>query len=467
MGKLFISAGTSGITSDEVTASKADVLAGKTALTSDSNDEAVAGTLPDKTGTVQEGAAVLDGTNARLTLTIPAAGKYTGTSKLFATYARIASLIGLTAAKIMKGNTILNIAGTATSDATAGDTDILSGKTAYVNGSKKTGTMANVPNTSSVTLTASDGRKVIKQDASSNALWVTGNSDNVRRALIQVPTTGYYTNNTVIGVPEARMATAGGVTAAKLLKGQSAFSIAGTATSDATAADTDILKGKTAYVNGSKRTGTMKNITGDTTIKFAASNSTPVVLADERYIDNNTDGVRRMCLRYMGTNGYITGNTLFGLPAQTKTVNPSVSDQNVGPDARKLLEKVVVKGYGEAYKRVKLGTINKTNVGFNVPLIDIPLEYHKTYLLIENDDIVITTNNGKDIRYLGAAVTAFPPFNEEANKYGPIVTFRFKSGETYAEFDLGRTGTLFTWAGRENISVIKKFYADIYVYKQI
>ena len=161
MGKLFISAGTSGITSDEVTASKADVLAGKMALTSDSNDEAVAGTLPDKTGTTQEGAAALDGTNARLTLTIPAAGKYTGTSKLFATYARIASLIGLTAAKIMKGNTILNIAGTATSDATAGDTDILSGKTAYVNGSKKTGTMANVPNTSSVTLTASDGRKVI------------------------------------------------------------------------------------------------------------------------------------------------------------------------------------------------------------------------------------------------------------------------------------------------------------------
>ena len=47
MGKLFISAGTSGITSDEVTASKADVLAGKTALTSDSNDESVAGTLPD------------------------------------------------------------------------------------------------------------------------------------------------------------------------------------------------------------------------------------------------------------------------------------------------------------------------------------------------------------------------------------------------------------------------------------
>lgn len=128
MGKLLIPPGIGGMTSDEVTASKADVLAGKTALTSDSNDEAVAGTLPDKTGTVQEGAAALDGTNARFTLTIPATGKYTGTSKLFTAYTRVASLIGLTAAKIMKGNTILNIEGTATSDATAAEADILSGK---------------------------------------------------------------------------------------------------------------------------------------------------------------------------------------------------------------------------------------------------------------------------------------------------------------------------------------------------
>ncbi len=237
MGKLLISAGTSGITSDEVTASKADVLAGKMALTSDSNDEAVAGTLPDKTGTIQEGAAALDSTNARVTFAIPATGKYTGTSKLFATYARIASLIGLTAAKIMKGNTILNIAGTATSDANA----------------------------------------------------VAAN----------------------------------------------------------------ILKGNTAYVNGGKVTGTMKHITNDSGIRLSASNSTVVVPADSRYIDNNTDGVRRVCIRYNKENGYIYSNTLFGLPAQTKTVTPSTSVQNIYSDANKLLEKVTVNAIPSNYKKIE------------------------------------------------------------------------------------------------------------------
>ncbi len=53
------------------------------------------------------------------------------------------------------------------------------------------------------------------------------------------------------------MATAGGLTAEKLLEGQSAFGIAGTATSDATAAANQISSGKIAYVKGSKVTGTL------------------------------------------------------------------------------------------------------------------------------------------------------------------------------------------------------------------
>lgn len=53
---------------------------------------------------------------------------------------QVASTIGLTAGKILSGNTILDIAGTATSDADATASDILSGKTAYVNGQKITGT---------------------------------------------------------------------------------------------------------------------------------------------------------------------------------------------------------------------------------------------------------------------------------------------------------------------------------------
>ena len=51
------------------------------------------------------------------------------------------------AANIAKGATIFGVAGTYTSDGTATASDIISGKTAYVNGSKITGSLANVAST--------------------------------------------------------------------------------------------------------------------------------------------------------------------------------------------------------------------------------------------------------------------------------------------------------------------------------
>ena len=58
----------------------------------------------------------------------------------------IANAIGLTSDKIVEGNTVLNVVGTAklgidTSDATAIAEDIITGKTAYINGEKITGTL--------------------------------------------------------------------------------------------------------------------------------------------------------------------------------------------------------------------------------------------------------------------------------------------------------------------------------------
>lgn len=85
--------------------------------------------------------------------------KYLYTSiELNAEFADVANVIGLTAEKLVKGNTILGVEGTAsagldTSDANATIKDILENKTAYVNGEKLTGTMTNngdkviVPNT--------------------------------------------------------------------------------------------------------------------------------------------------------------------------------------------------------------------------------------------------------------------------------------------------------------------------------
>ena len=67
---------------------------------------------------------------------------------LNAEFADVANVIGLTAEKLVKGNTILGVEGTAstgldTSDANATIKDILENKTAYVNGEKLTGTMTN------------------------------------------------------------------------------------------------------------------------------------------------------------------------------------------------------------------------------------------------------------------------------------------------------------------------------------
>ncbi len=108
----------------------------------------ITGTLADKTGTADYNAeASIDGTNKRIKLKVPATGKYGVGNYLYAAYTTIANLIGLTAAKLVKGNTILGITGSNnnmdTSGADAGAGDILAGKKAGVKGSLIIGTMPN------------------------------------------------------------------------------------------------------------------------------------------------------------------------------------------------------------------------------------------------------------------------------------------------------------------------------------
>ena len=127
-------------------ASDGDVVAGKEFSSALGINQV--GTLVDKTGVTEYTAtASLDSTNSELEMKIPATGKYNTSNKLKATFATIASLIGLTASKLVKGNTILGITGnsnnmdTSSADATAGD--VLSGKKVGVKGSLITGSMTN------------------------------------------------------------------------------------------------------------------------------------------------------------------------------------------------------------------------------------------------------------------------------------------------------------------------------------
>ncbi|MFR5243494.1 MAG: hypothetical protein ACLTFJ_01530 [Clostridium sp.] len=103
--------GGGGTSSDDVTATRKNILQGKTAITNDSDDEVVEGTMPDQGAKTAELAC-------GESYTIPE-GYHNGSGKV--------------TAKSLASQTSAN----------AGAGDILTGKTAYVNGSKVTGTMAN------------------------------------------------------------------------------------------------------------------------------------------------------------------------------------------------------------------------------------------------------------------------------------------------------------------------------------
>jgi len=235
----------SDISKDTVTA--AVLLSGYTAH--DAAGAKITGNLADKTGTTDYGAeASLDATNSRVKLKVPAAGKYGTGNYLYAAYNTIAALIGLTAAKVVKGNTILGIKGNDnnmdTSGGTAAAGDILSGKKAGVKGSLITGTLADK------TGTADHGAEA-SLDATNS------------RVKLKVPAAGKYGTGNYLYAAYNTIAALIGLTAARLVKDTTVLGITGNSnnmdTSGGTAAAGDILSGKKAGVKGSLITGTMTN----------------------------------------------------------------------------------------------------------------------------------------------------------------------------------------------------------------
>lgn len=145
------------------TATSSDVLPGKT--------------FTSKTGLLQSGSmktkAAETYTPSTSSQTIPAGQYLTGAQT-------IKGDANLVAANIASGKSIFGVAGSYTSDATATEAQILSGKTAYSKGKKLSGTM------------------VSKAGATVSASVVTESGDN---ALISIPTTGYYDTSSKISVP--------------------------------------------------------------------------------------------------------------------------------------------------------------------------------------------------------------------------------------------------------------------------
>lgn len=181
------------------------------------------------------------------------------TKTVWANSENVAPVIGLTGDKLVSGNTVLGVEGTHTcppgldtSDATATEDQILSGKTAYVNGEKVTGTLSF-----GTTLTH-QGNLSVSDDNVVTAMTVLDSN-------FCIYSDGSVPKQARLTLTASQVAESIGLTADKLVTGNTILDIAGTATtgvdtSDANATAADILTGKTAYVNGSKITGSIPNV---------------------------------------------------------------------------------------------------------------------------------------------------------------------------------------------------------------
>ena len=165
-----------------------------------------------------------------------------------------------------------------------------------------------------------------------------------------------YGGNTLLDL------TADTVTAEKLLKGYTAHAadgepITGTCeydsnTQDATAADSEILAGKIAYVKGTKKTGTMVNNgavsgtintkDGTYTVPQGYHDGSGKVAINSSERAKLIPGNIREGVTILGVTGEMTGSE--GVTPQSKEVTPSTVQQTVLPDyGYNYLSEVIVK----------------------------------------------------------------------------------------------------------------------------
>ncbi len=218
--------------------------------------------------------------------------------------------------------------GDTSDDCTATKQQVLEGYKAITSDSDSdadNGTMKNLTNRTTIKHTTSNSTPVI----AGNYAYMTTNTDGKSRTQVSYDgEDGFIKKNTLFGVETSKMATAGGLTAAKLLANQSAFGITGTATNDTTATDPYVYNGRTYYSKGVKRTGTM-TIASVVSFSVAAYSTSQILCTWKNPAKGPYSGV---IIRYKtgsyptsvsdGTLGYQgTGTNLALNATSTATIN--------------------------------------------------------------------------------------------------------------------------------------------------
>lgn len=171
-----------------------------------------------------------------------------------------------------------------TSDATATAIDIADGKTAYVNGEKVTGLLGEVASGETLNYVP-DGVPTFKEDV---VYGVSLTAKTTQDTLLRRQS--YF--NITANSSDFGDATPADVISGKTFTSTSGIKVAGTLspstgidTSDATASATDIVNGKTAYVNRDKITGTLNEISTGT---FQLNVSTPREYTSDTFVVSDT-----------------------------------------------------------------------------------------------------------------------------------------------------------------------------------
>lgn len=222
--------------------------------------------------------------------------------------------------------------GTSSDDLTAKKMQVLEGYTAVTNDSDDEaieGAMKNLTDRSEVTHTTDNNTKVVLGDAA----YVSTNSDGTTRAEIRYNgDEGFIMPNTLIAIDQGSMATAGNLTAAKIAKGESAFGINGTYTSDANATADKILTGFSGYVNGSKVNGNMPNQgTKTASLNCGGSYVIPKGFHDgngkvtANSLSSQTDATATAPYIFKGKTAWVKGSKLTGTLTTTSAINFSAA----------------------------------------------------------------------------------------------------------------------------------------------